>query len=428
MAESPEKKAVYFGSLTVEGVKCFKGKETLDLTNEDGKPAMLTVILGNNGTGKTTLLTCLLGMMPTPMPKALNGTKEQLDAQEGEWVFPFRALYTGFPTFIGTTYIKYLDAIGGEIGKLGEGRLPFAARTLESDAPALDYPLTSEELLGCRLFAYGAGRHMGKGELVDNPINLITFFHDDRLINAHEYLARLDYGRKLSNMKAEEQFGMIERLVASVIPEILKFTGKTNDQVQNFIEVETLKARISLNELSLGYKTMLALIIDIAKKMIDHYPESLKPFEESAIILIDEVDLHLHPSWQQRILNDLTTHFPNIQFIVSSHSPLVLQSAKKVNLAVLHSTDNGVTIRNYKDTTFSGWSPEEILHDLMELDHTHSDLFGELMRKFKDAVIDDKYLEAKALFDKLDKILHPNNVTRRLLKLDLASLTPPEVA
>ena len=113
---------------------------------------------------------------------------------------------------------------------------------------------------------------------------------------------------------------------------------------------------------------------------------------------------------------------------MTTHSPLVLQSAKKVNLAVLHSTENGVTIKNYKDTTFSGWSPEEILHDLMELDHTHSDLYGELMRKFKDAVIEDRYLEAKALFDQLDKILHPNNVTRRLLKLDLASLTPPEVA
>ncbi|MBK9451462.1 MAG: AAA family ATPase [Bacteroidetes bacterium] len=429
MAESPEKKAVYFGSLTVEGVKCFKGKETLDLTDDDGKPVMLTVILGNNGTGKTTLLTSLLGMMPVAMPRRRieNALDEDSDL-DNFLVMPFRALSSDFPVFLGGTFATYCFSNGDLVVKMPDNRSPSTGRVADHDTPWVDFPLTTVSLLNLLIFPFGAGRYLGRGELVDSPINLITFFHDDRLINAQEYLARLDYAMKIGNKKAENQFSMVAELIRKVIPEVATLTARSNEKVQNFIEVAIDEAAVPMAELSMGYRTMLAMVADIAKKMIDHYPDSSTPFYESAVILIDEIDLHLHPSWQQRILNDLTTHFPNVQFIVTTHSPLVLQSAKKVNLAVLHSTENGVTIKNYKDTTFSGWSPEEILHDLMELDHTHSDLYGELMRKFKDAVIEDRYLEAKALFDQLDKILHPNNVTRRLLKLDLASLTPPEVA
>ena len=97
MAVGHEKKAVYFGSLTVEGVKCFKGKETLDLTGPDGKPSMLNVILGNNGTGKTTLLTCLLGMMPIEIEMKSENDPDS----DFRRVVPFRIVSENFPKFGG---------------------------------------------------------------------------------------------------------------------------------------------------------------------------------------------------------------------------------------------------------------------------------------------------------------------------------------
>ena len=59
-----EVQPVYFKSLTIENVKCFKGKHTIDLSDGEGKPAQWTVILGNNNTGKTTLLKCLAALEP----------------------------------------------------------------------------------------------------------------------------------------------------------------------------------------------------------------------------------------------------------------------------------------------------------------------------------------------------------------------------
>ena len=80
----------------------------------------------------------------------------------------------------------------------------------------------------------------------------------------------------------------------------------------------------SLGELSGGCRAVLALAGDLARRMAQGNPHLANPLLSEAVVLIDEVDLHLHPSWQQRILRDLTRTFPNAQFIVSTHSPQVL--------------------------------------------------------------------------------------------------------
>jgi len=66
--EEENSQAVYFKSLTVEGINCFKSEQTIDLMDDEGNPAMWTVILGNNNTGKTTLLRCLAGMETIIIP------------------------------------------------------------------------------------------------------------------------------------------------------------------------------------------------------------------------------------------------------------------------------------------------------------------------------------------------------------------------
>ena len=86
--------------------------------------------------------------------------------------------------------------------------------------------------------------------------------------------------------------------------------------------------QLSINQLSGGYRIMLALAADLARRMAQGNPHLDDPLQSEAIVLIDEVELHLHPSWQQRILGDLARTFPNTQFIVSTHSPQVLTTVK----------------------------------------------------------------------------------------------------
>ena len=93
---------------------------------------------------------------------------------------------------------------------------------------------------------------------------------------------------------------------------------------------------LALDQLSGGYRIVLALAADLARRMAQGNPHLDDPLGSEAVVLIDEVDLHLHPQWQQRILVDLRRTFPNTQFIVSTHSPQVLTTVSPKRVIHLH--------------------------------------------------------------------------------------------
>ncbi len=98
--------------------------------------------------------------------------------------------------------------------------------------------------------------------------------------------------------------------------------------IDQTLEDGTVKT-LRLSQLSDGFRTVLALVMDLSLRMAQANPFSetgSDPLHQEAIVIIDEIDLHLHPMWQQRILEDLRRTFPNTQFIVSTHSPQVLST------------------------------------------------------------------------------------------------------
>src|SRR5262245_37275507 len=121
-----------------------------------------------------------------------------------------------------------------------------------------------------------------------------------------------------------------------------KLPGKPEDP--SGVRFETPYGIVPLNGLSLGYQTTLAWITDLAIRLYDRYPDSPNPLAEPAIVLIDEIDLHLHPHWQRRLIADLTPHFPKVQFIATAHSPLMVQATIDANLAVLQQKERQVII------------------------------------------------------------------------------------
>ncbi|WP_306392904.1 AAA family ATPase [Telluria beijingensis] len=99
---------------------------------------------------------------------------------------------------------------------------------------------------------------------------------------------------------------------------------------------------LRVSQLSDGYRVVLGLTMDFARRLAQANPhivvrdkESVNPLDLPAVALIDEVDLHLHPSWQQRIITDLMQTFRNTQFIVTTHSPQVLSTVKRENVRVI---------------------------------------------------------------------------------------------
>jgi energy-coupling factor transporter ATP-binding protein EcfA2 len=419
MAASQEKKAVYFGSLTVEGVKCFKGKEnTLKLTDAEGKPSMMNVILGNNGAGKTTLLTCLLGMMPVEIEmKSEHDPKLAVPT-----VVPFRIVSENFPKFGGNIECEF--SLEGYLhGGFKHQNYGWRVREKGWDVSPIDQG-KEKPILDLTLLAYGAKRRIGSNGLSEESTTNSSFFQDDKLINAEEYLVRLDYAGGKGQENAARNFLRIQQLLLSFIPEIRNLRASSNEQLQNQILVETDAATIPLRELSLGFQTMLALIVDIAKSMLGNYSDSETPFQEPAVILIDEIDLHLHPTWQQRILQDLRMHFPNVQFIVTTHSPLVLQNASNYNLAILDQGEDGVTIRNIQGANLQGWAVEEILEDVMGVKEATSQANIDANRAFERALGEKNYDAAIEAYDRLKAMLPRDSVKPEVMKLRLAGLRP----
>lgn len=117
------------------------------------------------------------------------------------------------------------------------------------------------------------------------------------------------------------------------------------------VNADGSRQTLRISQLSDGYKIVLGLVMDLARRMVEANPNPeqfsnvTSPLELPAIVLIDELDLHLHPRWQQQILGDLIRVFPNTQFIVTTHSPQVLTTVAKENIRQLGSDEQGAYAR-----------------------------------------------------------------------------------
>ncbi len=95
---------------------------------------------------------------------------------------------------------------------------------------------------------------------------------------------------------------------------------------------------LKLNQLSKGEKSLLALVGDIARRLAILNPSLDNPLEGEGVVMIDEVDLHLHPQWQQDLIDKLVTTFPNVQFIVTTHSPHIISDRADI---LVYALDDG---------------------------------------------------------------------------------------
>ncbi len=121
---------------------------------------------------------------------------------------------------------------------------------------------------------------------------------------------------------------------------------------------------LNIDKLSDGYRAALVVVMDLARRMIqaNSHLEEKAVVESEAVVLIDEVDLHLHPQWQQRVLVDLMRTFPKAQFIVTTHSPQVLTTIDSQHIVIVK-RDEGITVHSPSSSSYgaeSGRMLEEI--------------------------------------------------------------------
>lgn len=196
----------------------------------------------------------------------------------------------------------------------------------------------------------------------------------------------------------------------------------------NDIMVNTPQGEICYEYLSSGFKSILSILFEIIKEIEFRFKEHhMKAEDFDGIILIDEIEEHLHPEWQEQILRVLRETFNNAQFIVTTHSPHVIQTAEPDEIIALRlNEDNNVVVRDDIPTSkygFKGWTIEEILYDVMGMKTLRSALYEKVYSDFGESIDEGDYVRAKELYVELDILLHPSNSQRKLLKFQLAKIS-----
>lgn len=498
---------MYFASLKLESVRCFGEEQVLDLRDSEGAISPWTLILGDNGVGKTTLLKCLAWMVPVELPEdrvkaeqiktakrlkdagfdfsiikdATGISKEELQAYETDEqneneknddekveIKPLMDNFeeeSAFDSIIrfGKDVVMNVQAqftnglnlrdFPSESDFITIGiRLKREGNKLQ-DIENTDHLTTAKlpEFNSPNLFAYGAGRHMAsenfeKSELKDPTYNLLSdsadlYDAEQVLLNLYNASIQEEVDQFKSNSATssinetqkeilqpifEGKATKLYRKVKEILTELLPYIESPDSIIVNqavnkdgtsntrLVEIKTPFGQVGLYDLSLGYKTMLAWVVDLAIRMLWRNPESGTPLEEPAVVIVDEIDLHLHPKWQRSIKKYLTRHFPNTQFICTAHSPFMAQAAETKNLSILHEArlynlKAQVRIQN-NPTIVRGWHIGQVVTNLFGLPEISWEIEEQLINK------------RRVLLDKTDRT--PQDV-EELEKLDDQILNLP---
>jgi AAA15 family ATPase/GTPase len=377
-------KPVYFASIEVENMLCFTSLQKLDLCDSDGFPAQWTVILGDNGVGKTTLLRCLASMQPYVSEMSSSGTVHVVP-RISLGIIPWHEILTPrLPGLSITAEFVYGLSMTNKKNSLyikDGGDSEVKKETLEfrfTENNKMLSPINHDiNLMGIQCNGYGANRKIGSMALSQkmSSENVSTLFSDDeRLINAEEWLLQIDYAvarSGIQNSKFKKKFDLVAETLINLLPDVTDVRIVLVDDSMSRLRAEFLTPYgwVSLANLGLGYRTVIAWMVDLSARMIDRYPDSENPLAEPAVVLVDEIDLHLHPKWQRTIMSFLTERFPNVQFIVTAHSPLVVQAARNANLVLLRREGDHVVIDNNPEV-IENWRVEQVLTSVFELPST----------------------------------------------------------
>ncbi len=420
---APSPAGGYFASITVRDIRCFGREQTLHLLDSAGNPARWTVLLGDNGVGKTTLLQALAHVTPLKTPDSMKkGDRNGLGPELTE-LFERVA---NRPTVIAHLAFGLFDA--GMVRNETSVANGFALSGIvhyKSAIDSIDKGEATSSIVGngedvaTRLprfpvfcVGYGASRRIGAGSLEvakDNPF--ASLFDDDApLRNAEEWLILADYAASKESSPAKKtrasaELTRVKEALFALLPDVHDIRVELNARLGGVprVEAKTHDGWIVLRDLSLGYRATMAWMIDLAARMFEAYPDSKNPLAEPAVVLVDEIDLHLHPKWQRDLLARLTERFPQTQFIATAHSPLVVQAAPDANIAVLRRKGDHVII-DQDAGSVRGWRVDQILT---------SDLFG--LPSARDPAQDELRKRREALLGK-----------SRLTKADEAELSKIE--
>lgn len=246
------------------------------------------------------------------------------------------------------------------------------------------------------VYAYGTNRSLSKSTEIDDLGFLSLFDNDVHLLNPNLWLLRVFANQAKSKLTVEKATNLLEKLLNNDVK--IKLDGE-NLQFTDIRFTERETESLEFAQLSDGYKSVMTWVADLVSRLAKKQPNrDLRDFE--GIVLVDEIGLHLHLKWEAKLVNKLRTTFPKIQFLFTTHSPVL----------ILNASDDAIFYRLYKEDGITKISDKFYCRDFAKYrlnTLATSPLFGldnSLMKSNKDGnleISDDDYI--MRIREQLDK-------------------------
>lgn len=208
--------------------------------------------------------------------------------------------------------------------------------------------------------------------------------------------------------EGKDKLPVLEAVRNAMLSMFSDFTNVRFDRLINTLVFEKNGEQLSLNQLSDGEKCTIALFGDVARRMaIANNGREINPLQGTGVVLIDEIDLHLHPAWQRQILDKLSETFPNVQFLVTTHSPQVLGGAGDDYKTFSLKTKNNEIVVDLRESMY-GWDTNIILEEAMGTDSVNAEVKKHIENMYQ--AYDEGHLDIAATeADWVDQVTNGHN-------------------
>ena len=407
----------------------------------------LNVLIGNNGSGKSSILDCLSAFLKhiadqvkilypdkDNFLRAMSGQSKDIFLDDDISTSSTEGLKTVLETILNSVNIEYtIKKARHEFSNVSAlleqekqesyftQNLPLPTLVTANKIPALVYYSVKRDIL----FKDFQDSQEDKNYSVLNAYNRaftggqVVFNEFFKWFNILED-AENELIRDNLNYR-DKQLESVRQAIYTFLPEFKDLRIRRRPELR--MTVTKNGAELTINQLSDGEKNLLAMVGDLARRLAIANPEMERPEQGSGVVLIDEIELHLHPKWQRMVIPALLRTFPNCQFIITTHSPQVLGEVKDGKIYKLANTELGVTaeiVRTY------GRDSNRILEDEMGVPKRSQKIKDDLLNLFR--LIDDgnlpkarelqEYLKGEIGFDepefaRADVLIHRKEVLGR---------------
>lgn len=405
--------------LEIEGFRGFSSKQIIRFP--EGKEPV--VFVGVNGAGKTSILDVIInclryvqGQLSSEAFSTSNYSRYDVNVNEDssknyltwEWSEQYEELVSGFE----------IESFDDTKKFIGRKEIADLANSIKKDAQF--YKKTSLPII----VAYPSNRSFSKPNVSLNKKSKIV-----SRINQYDALKQafqpaLDFDDFFEWFRITEDIENEKRLtenntftepsLEAVRSAIMSFLdGFSNLRIQRSpmpdMVIHKKGIKLFVSQLSHGEKMVLGTVGDLARRLAIANPGLKNPLIGQGVVLIDEVDLHLHPDWQRTIIKKLRTTFPNIQFILTTHSTLILNHLQKENIFLLENNECLPLSVKYPNFNPYGADVEDILIEIQKVTEILPHDIKELFQQYFSLIQNGKINEAKTLQKKLKTITDPEH-------------------